>query len=380
MAWAYVWLLLIGFIVFRMPGSFVRGSEMSVDRAIFATVNFGTLTGFQQNLAVDEYKPAGQVMVLALTALGTLFTLVIGGCAVTRIARLPYRDSTILTASAIAVVLAMLIGAVALGRPGLDLLGSCLQGASAFGNSGVWIGQTPSPMDWRVHTILLPLAVLGGLGIPVVLDVLGAITARRPLSGYSWTVLCLCGGAYVVGAAAIWLTDRPLNDPAAVAIASFASLNSRSAGLPMLFAQEFSARAQWIIAILMLIGAAPGGSAGGLKTTSLLRLVQGARASLSGSAPDRGFGIAMLWAAALGVLICGCFLVLVQTEPDVRPDRLLYITISGATNTGLTHDRVSIVGTGMYALASVMVLGRALPMIVLWWMVRTCPEEQLPVG
>src|SRR4051812_36376450 len=72
---AYLLLLLVGAIVLRLPGATIAGNEMSVYRAVFTSINAGTLTGFQQSVALDEYGALGQWCVLALMTLGTLFTL-----------------------------------------------------------------------------------------------------------------------------------------------------------------------------------------------------------------------------------------------------------------------------------------------------------------
>src|SRR5687767_11250624 len=86
---AYVMLIAIGVIVFRTPGTMVRGNEMSRDRAIFTVLNAVTLTGFQQTTSVGDYRWPGQAMVLVLIVGGSLFTMIAGGVAVARIAGLP---------------------------------------------------------------------------------------------------------------------------------------------------------------------------------------------------------------------------------------------------------------------------------------------------
>src|SRR5947199_3108939 len=93
---AYLLMLISGAIVLRMPGATVRGNEMSFQRAAFTAVNAGTLTGFQQPVALDEYGASGQACVLTLTVGGTLFTLIVGGIALNRLLRMRYRDVQII--------------------------------------------------------------------------------------------------------------------------------------------------------------------------------------------------------------------------------------------------------------------------------------------
>src|SRR5436190_14597984 len=130
--WAYVALLLAGFIVFRMPGTLIAGNEMSVDRAILVVTNAGTLTGFPFNLAIDQYKWPGQAMIFALIVGGSLCTMIIGGVAVVRIVGLPYRDRDIVFGAFVIELLAIGIGAPLLMQPGRNFVASAVDAASAF--------------------------------------------------------------------------------------------------------------------------------------------------------------------------------------------------------------------------------------------------------
>src|SRR4051812_46520818 len=116
--WAYIALMLLGFIVFRLPGTLIAGNEMSVDRAILVVTNAGTLTGFPFNLAIDQYKWPGQAMMLALIVGGSLCTLIIGGVAVVRIVGLPYRDRDIVIGAFAIELIAIGIGAPSLVQTG----------------------------------------------------------------------------------------------------------------------------------------------------------------------------------------------------------------------------------------------------------------------
>ena len=49
-------------------------------------------------------------------------------------------------------------------------------------------------------------------------------------------------------------------------------------------------------------------------------------------------------------------------------------------NVGLAHDRVGIVGNGMYVLTLTMLLGRILPIGVLWWVLKHADETDVAIG
>src|SRR3954454_5659299 len=135
-AWGFTALMLLGYIAFRTEGTLARGNKMSVDRALFTVVNASTLTGFQLNLAIDHYNPRGQWMMLILTIGGTQFALVAGGIAVSRIARLPYRDEQIAVVAVIAQLVVIAVGFLTLSQPDQPAVATMIQACSAFGNSG----------------------------------------------------------------------------------------------------------------------------------------------------------------------------------------------------------------------------------------------------
>src|SRR5206468_9458077 len=90
--------------------------------------------------------------------------------------------------------------------------------------------------------------------------------------------------------------------------------------------------------------------------------------------------ISVVWTAGFVALCFGSLLLLLATQPDLTPDRLVLLAVSAASNTGLSHDRVAIVGRGMAVLSATMLLGRMLPWAVLWWMATSMPEEEIAVG
>ncbi len=382
-AWAFIALIMIGYIAFRIEATVTRGSRMSIDRALFTVVNAATLTGFQLNLAIDHYNPPGQWMMLLLTIGGTQFALIAGGTAVTRIAKLPYTDLQIALTSIGAQIAVMLIGLLTLAHPDQPIVATLLQSCSAFGNSGVWMGDSPDVMAGRTHLVLLPLALLGGFGLPVLMDLFDAALRKRPLSNHTLTVVKLSAMIYLIGVALLFLfrfPSTPVEARTILASSSEAAINTRSAGLPIEFAADFPRFLQWILIGLMMIGAAPGSTGAGLKVTTIGKLFTGVRDILTGRNPGRLFGIAVVWLIGFLVLVMVSFLFLLWTDPGLDADRLFFIATSAASNCGLAHDRVGIVGTGMYVLTFTMLLGRVLPIVVLWWVVRYADQTDVAIG
>jgi trk system potassium uptake protein len=375
---AYVALILIGFVALRLPGALVRGNELSPTAALFMAVNAATLTGFQPNTSLVQYQPLGQITVLVLMAGGSLLSLIIGGVAVSRIIDLPYSNTRIAAAAVVFYCGAVLLGTLLLTTGERPPLHATFLAASAVGNVGLAIGDLPGAGEWRTHAVLLPLAVLGGLGVPVLLEVWHRLTGRcRCLSRYSVVVLTLTAAIYLIG---VILPTALLQTREAAIDASLATLNARTAGFAFYSADAYARHAQWLILLLMVIGSAPGGTAGGLKVTTLAEIAQGTRRALRGIPVGRVFGIAVVWLTMYALIVAAGQIMLLITEPQIPADRMLFEVVSAMSNVGLSFGPVSLVGPGMYALCLIMLLGRVLPLLILIWTMHTTRDAELAVG
>jgi Trk-type K+ transport system membrane component len=58
----------------------------------------------------------------------------------------------------------------------------------------------------------------------------------------------------------------------------------------------------------------------------------------------------------------------------------LFLAVSAASNVGLAHEPVSMAGPGLVILSAAMLLGRVLPIAILWWQAATSREADVPVG
>jgi trk system potassium uptake protein TrkH len=215
------------------------------------------------------------------------------------------------------------------------------------------------------------------------MDVVAALSRKRPLSKHTMAVLKLSAIVYLVAVVILFAFRFPDGPAAArkiLASSSEAAINTRSAGLPIEFAADFPRYLQWVLIALMTIGTAPGSAGSGLKVTTVGELCCGVRDVIAGRTASRIFGIAVVWLLAFLALVFACFLVLLYTEPGLEADRLFFIAASAASNCGLAHDRIGIVSTGMYMLTITMLLGRILPIGVLWWVVHHADQTDIAIG
>ncbi len=399
---AFVLMIVVGFALFARGAGTAAGNELSKHQAVFAAVNAGTLTGFQQARTADR-TAVGQTTLLALMIGGTLFSLVGGGLAVVRIARLPYRDRTVAAAAIACVVLAGAIGALAGNGPGRSSFEGAYQAISAFGNCGLYIGQLPSGGDPRVMWLLLPLAILGSLGLPVVLDL-----CRLRLSTHTRRVLTASAAAYLLLLLALvpliaWRDPPPLAESiralahggstfgdavrrcvaplrTPLLAASREAINARSLGFPFQFVTSLPAASTVVLLVAMVIGGAPGGTAGGVKVTTVTVLLAGVRNAIVGRPSCRKFGLAVGWLGTYLALLLTATVCLVLADPELPVDRVLFLATSALGNVGLSHDPVSPSAAGMYVLSITMLAGRILPVLLLWTIADRMPDVTDAIG
>jgi len=212
--------------------------------------------------------------------------------------------------------------------------------------------------------------------------------SRRRLSTHARTVLTWTFGLYIAGtlcfATIQWAAAHFTRDPDKMrviwATSSATAIVTRTAGISEQFGYAFPRAMEWVMMLLMVIGASPGGTGGGVKTTTVAAVAGGARRLLRGQNPGRQVGIALSWLGIyLGMLLLAV-IALLATEPQSGADRILMLAISALSNVGLSHDRLSMSISGMFVLAALMLAGRMVPLIILWWMADTTADAELAVG
>jgi trk system potassium uptake protein TrkH len=398
---AYIFMILVGFFALRTPGVMPAGNDLNPDRAVFTSVNAATLTGFQLSMHPSIFSVGGKLMVLGLTVLGTLFTLVVGGMAVKRVLGLAWPDGRLVRVALVVEAFVLMLGAFSSGGGGAEkVLGGMVQTAAAWGNSGLYVESAPVQTEVYTHVVLLPLALLGGLGLVVILEVIDALVGRRPVSRHTQVVLRVTAALFLIGVAMgvllqvmdlealgwrrdgseTWGAGLRRLMPQIVTNASVTAINARTAGFAMLPAYAFPRAMAFFIVLLMMVGASPGGTGGGLKTTTLYVLLTTPGKLLRGEAVSRTAGIAAAWLGMyLGALVF-VHMMLLWLEPQMPGDRVLFVTVSALSNVGLSHDVVTMTRGSLLLVSAAMFFGRITPLLVLWWMVDTTRGAEVAVG
>ena len=373
-------MIVVGSFLYKYPGfARLKGNELSAHLSLFTAVNAATLTGFQQASNPDDYTPAGKTLTLLLMIAGILFTFIGSGLAVTRIARLRFTDKQVITWSIASVFVVGLFGGMAMCGDGRNFFDGIFQAISAFGNSGLTLGPLPAFAGARAMLVLLPLIVVGGLGLPVLMDIFD----RGTLSMHTRTVLNWTAGVYLLTTLALFalrLTESQVSWREALIEASQQSINARSAGFPFQFAEKLPQATTFVLLIVMVIGASPAGTAGGIKVTTLALLSEGTRDSLAGRPVDRRFGVAIQWLLIYIAMLVVCTLALLITQPQIHLDRTLFLAASALGNVGLSHNPIDVSTAGLYVLSATMMLGRVAPMMMLWHVIDTTPQATVAIG
>ncbi len=384
--------VLIGTWCLFVGGATIKGNEMSKYQAIFSATNAATLTGFQQARNPTEYTPLGQGFVFVLMACGIFFSLVAGGLAVVRIARIRFRDRDVVLWTILSTCCVAVLGDWFLrdnSQPFFDpraTFEAIFTAVSAYGNCGLFLGRQVfdgSPL--RTHLLVLPVAVLGGLGLPVVME-LAASVRRRRLSTHSRTVLIWSAGAYAVITVGLIVLREPgfksniASWQRTIVSCSREAINARSAGFPFESPTYLPQTAVTLLILVMIVGASPGGAAGGLKVTTIAVLKKGLSDLLARRPVGRPLGIALLWTGIYGLILLLTTLSLLITEPGFHLDRTLFLAASAVGNVGLSHDPIVVSDAGLCVLSAAMLVGRVAPVLMLWYQFDTTPEAEIATG
>ena len=226
---------------------------------------------------------------------------------------------------------------------------SVFHSVAAFNNSGFDIlggmqNLIPYQSDVLLNLVTCALIIFGGLGFLVMLDIRRAGSFRK-LTFHSKVVITTTAALLAVGTLLLKATE----DMTWLG-AFFHSVSARTAGFSTYPMGELTNARLFTLILLMFIGASPGSTGGGIKTTTFFALMQQVRAvftkkkpggfhrTLPGEAIDKAGVIALL---SVVVVCVGTFLLCVL-EPELDFVRLLFEEVSAfgtvGLSTGITPD------------------------------------------
>jgi trk system potassium uptake protein TrkH len=279
--------------------------------------------------------------------------------------------------------------------PPLKALGiSAFHSVAAFNNSGFDIlGDYQSLTKYKDNVLLnlttCGLIIFGGLGFYVIREMLQKRSLRK-LSMNAKIVLSTTAVLLIAGTLLLKLTDN-----VSWLGAFFQSTSARTAGFATYNIGEFTAAGQFVLIILMFIGASPGSTGGGIKTTTAFTLTRAAysvatnrtctafRRRIPAETILKAFIVTLLAAT----VVCVGTLLICIIEPQYTFMQVLFEVVSGFGTVGLsTGITPHLTDASKLILCMVMFIGRLGPLTMACiWSYQPTPglsyaEETVAIG
>ena len=370
-------LIMIGALLLCLPAATRSGEGIAFIDALFTATSATCVTGLVVADTFTFWSTFGQVVILLLIQIGGLgFMTVFALFALISGKRIGLQNRMFLMQAAGSIELAgvvRLIRIILLGTLSIESCGALLlmipfirdfgaagiykavfTSVSAFCNAGFDIfGTNMSLIGYeRDPLVMIPimlLVILGGIGFLVWTDILHNGFHLRRYSLHAKTVLFMTGILLAGGTVLFLLFERDgmlrgMSPGEAIMQAFFLSVTPRTAGFASVQYGEIS-EASWLLTLfLMIIGGAPGSTAGGIKVTTFAVFVQDAIASarksnqitifkrrLDEKLVKQAVAVCVVYAA----LVMTGSLVLCAAQPLAARDVLLEV-ISAASTVGLS--------------------------------------------
>jgi trk system potassium uptake protein len=278
----------------------------------------------------------------------------------------------------------------------------CNAGFDLFSGSPYYRGAFPT--DGSSLGISGALIVLGGLGIPVLADLITWPKSPRKLTLHSRITLLVYAILIALGAIGFLLAElRPggtlvgLPLARSLELTTYQSISARTAGFTALPGFEsLTGASQWLMMALMLVGCAPASMGGGITTGTLAVLTLSFWAYVKGQPVAVVGGRTIGWGAvrrASAILTVSLLLVIVATwlilmTHPVSLDMALFEVISAFATCGLSLAFTTELNAfGLLVIMVVMFWGRLGALTIVVALAQTAPpqavtypEETLLIG
>lgn len=308
LVFGFAFLILIGAILLTLPPASRNGTSVGFIDALFTATSAVCVTGLVVVDTYTQYSLFGQIVIMLLIQMGglgimTMATLIflLMGKKITLRERLVMQEAlNQLTLSGLVklskyILLTTFIiegtGAFLLSLRFTKIYGltkgiyyGIFHAISAFNNAGFdLIGKfrnlTPFVEDPLINIVIMGLIVFGGLGFSVIFDI---ITTRKysKLSLHSKVVINTTILLLSVGFILFYIMEYnnpktlgPLSPLGKVLAAAFQSVTPRTAGFNTLNLPDLTMSSKYLTIFLMFVGASPGSTGGGIKTTTFASIL-----------------------------------------------------------------------------------------------------------
>lgn len=154
---------------------------------------------------------------------------------------------------------------------------------SAFCNAGMsTLPDGVADLSLWTKLVVAALFICGGLGFYVAYDIRSAYRTGERLHAQTRLILWWTAGLLFAGTAILWWLQCRVDAPVSFVDAFFQTAACRTAGFSSLDLGKLWPGSIVLIVILMLIGAAPGSTGGGMKVTTFALVMMGLISTLRG--------------------------------------------------------------------------------------------------
>ncbi len=410
--------ILLGTVLLKLPISVKKGVDVSWIDSLFTSTSAVCVTGLIAVDCADHFTAFGQGVLAVLIQIGGLGVSSIGvGLVLAARKKVGIKSRGIVkealnTDNYKGIV--RLVRAVLITTLGFEIAGAVLSflvfvkdfkplhalgisifhSVAAFNNSGFDIlgglrNLTPYYNDLLLNLVTIALIIFGGIGFLVIMDV--AKNKRfRKLSLHSKIVITTSAGLIVVGTLLLKATEK-----ITWLEALFQSVSTRTAGFSTCAIGNFTNAGLFVMCILMFIGASPGSTGGGIKTSTAFVVLQELRSqctkktvhafhrSISRQNVSKAFMITIL----SGMVVCVATFILCALEPEYSFMQILFEVVSAFGTVGLSTGITPELGAaGKLLIILVMYTGRVGAFTLLsMWVNRLEPkarysEETVAIG
>lgn len=422
--------IMLGSFLLMMPFSVRDGADLQYIDALYTSTSAVCVTGLIAVDAGTTFTPTGQTILALLIQIGGLGVTTIGaGLILAMGKKMNLKGRSIIKEASnldsgkgiiqfirnvfITTVIIESIGSVlnfiifSKDMPLLTAIGvSLFHSVAAFNNSGFDIlggmqlndGTKIEPLTNLIQyqdNILLNittcgLVILGGIGFLVIREVVRTGFRWNKFSMHTKVVLTMTAFLLISGTVLLKFSEE-----ISWLGAFFFSVSARTAGFSTYPLSSFSVSGLLVLTVLMYIGASPGSTGGGIKTTTFFSILQGIKSSAANKS-EKAFKYALpkdAFKKAAVIATLSLFVILVGTylmsifDPHLKlADMLFECTSAFGTvglSTGITPDLT--LGSKLVSII-IMYIGRLGPLTVasLWYFSRgerfSYPEGNIAIG
>ena len=393
-AFGFAATIILGSLILMLPISLNDGVNLKYIDSLYTATSAVCVTGLITVDPANTFTPFGRFILAVLIQIGGLGITSLGTGIIIAMGKRVNFKSRSLVNELIGTILSFI--AFSKDFSFSKALGiSAFHSIAAFNNSGFDIlGNFQSLAAYKnnvyLNVVTCMLIILGGIGFFVIKDIKTNKFKWKSLSMHSKVVIWVTIILIIFGAVMIKLTNN-----ITWLGALFNSVSARTAGFSTFNLSNFSNAGIIVMIVLMFIGASPGSTGGGIKTTTVFVLFKGIVSAATNKGekafkyaiPKNAFRkAAVVTVLGINVVLIGTFLISIF-EPQLELRDILFEVVSAYGTVGLTTGITTSLSAASKILSMIiMFIGRLGPMtiVTLWYFSRgeriSYPEGNISIG